>query len=80
MIGARGVPADAESADDLSFLIVKSEPSAKNNYSADWLAYKRVIRLAEFLRIAGECGVRIRPTHNAVQRTPGLSGGKYIAG
>src|SRR4051812_37840410 len=46
MIGARGVPAHPEAANQLSFLIVESETASKHDHASDRLAHQRIIRLS----------------------------------
>src|SRR5712671_201491 len=80
MVCTRGVPAHAESSDDLSFFVVECEPAAEDDDSANRLSHKRIIGLPEFLRISGECGIRIWTAHYAVEGIAGLSSGINIAG
>src|SRR5436190_11538300 len=79
MVGASRVSAYAETANDLSILVVQRKSSAENNDASDWFSDERVIGLTELLRIAGESGIWIRTTHDAVKRIAGLSSGIDVA-
>ena len=66
VVGARGISADAKTADNLSLFIVKGEAASEYDDAADRLTNERVVLLSKFLRIAGECGVGIGTTDDAV--------------
>src|SRR5947209_16264331 len=72
VIGARGVTAQSEAADNLAVAGVQRQPASKYNYSADRLAGHRIIRRSEGRRIAEHReGIWRRRGRQAVQALPG---------
>src|SRR3954447_518668 len=79
MVGASRVSAYTQAPNDFSILVVQGNSSAENDDPSDWLSDKRVVWLAEPLGIAGESGIWVRTTHDAVKRIAGLSSGINVA-
>src|SRR5688572_13058274 len=59
VIGARGVTAHANRADELLARVVEWQPASEHVHAADALAYQRIVRLTELTRRAGVRGARV---------------------
>src|SRR5581483_2997898 len=80
VIGARGIAADSQCADEFALVAVKRQPAAEHDYSADRLAHHGVVLLTEVLWVPAERNLWVGRRHDAIQRLSRLRGGIHVAG
>jgi hypothetical protein len=80
MVGAGGVSAYTETADNFPIFVVQSQSPTENDDTSYGFSDERVIGLTELLWITGKRGMWVRTAYDAVKGVPGLSSGINVAG